>query len=152
MIAPLVDIPDWAEPFSDPRWDDRLGGPVKNLAAAGQPGVKSFGDVFPIYVSRNVLASRRVFEAAREPKQLWIVPDAYHAKCRESAGLEYDTRVAGFSNRDVGAICLKGTTLAPRLGIRRVAATLAFMGIALAAILLYLGIVTPTKPAGRPRP
>src|SRR3954465_6650051 len=25
--APLVDIPDWAEPFSDPRWDDRLGGP-----------------------------------------------------------------------------------------------------------------------------
>jgi dihydroorotate dehydrogenase (NAD+) catalytic subunit len=30
-------------------------------------------------------------------------------------GEEY-TRVAGFSNRDVGAICLKGTTLAPRLG------------------------------------
>ena len=32
-------------------------------------------------------------------------------------GEEY-TRVAGFSNRDVGAICLKGTTLAPRLGNR----------------------------------
>lgn len=30
-------------------------------------------------------------------------------------GEEY-TRVAGFSNRDAGAICLKGTTLAPRLG------------------------------------
>ncbi len=30
-------------------------------------------------------------------------------------GEEY-TRVSGFSNRDVGAICLKGTTLAPRLG------------------------------------
>ncbi len=30
-------------------------------------------------------------------------------------GEEY-TRVKGFSNRDVGAICLKGTTLAPRLG------------------------------------
>ncbi|RRQ22009.1 dihydroorotate dehydrogenase [Thiohalobacter thiocyanaticus] len=30
-------------------------------------------------------------------------------------GEEY-TRVAGFSNRDVGAICLKGTTGAPRLG------------------------------------
>lgn len=30
-------------------------------------------------------------------------------------GEEY-TRVAGFSNRDVGAICLKGTTLDPRLG------------------------------------
>ena len=31
---------------------------------AGQPGVRSFGDVFPIYVERNVLASQRVFEAA----------------------------------------------------------------------------------------
>jgi dihydroorotate dehydrogenase (NAD+) catalytic subunit len=30
-------------------------------------------------------------------------------------GEEY-TRVAGFSNRDAGAVCLKGTTLAPRLG------------------------------------
>lgn len=30
-------------------------------------------------------------------------------------GEEY-TRVEGFSNRDVGAICLKGTTLKPRLG------------------------------------
>ena len=32
-------------------------------------------------------------------------------------GEEY-TRVQGFSNRDVGAVCLKGTTLAPRLGNR----------------------------------
>jgi nucleoside-diphosphate-sugar epimerase len=31
---------------------------------AGQPGVRSFGDVFPLYVRRNVLASQRVFEAA----------------------------------------------------------------------------------------
>jgi dihydroorotate dehydrogenase (NAD+) catalytic subunit len=39
-------------------------------------------------------------------------------------GEEY-TRVAGFSNADVGAICLKGTTLEPRLGNRphRVAET-----------------------------
>ena len=33
---------------------------------AGQPGVRSFGDVFPLYVRQNVLASRRVFEAAAE--------------------------------------------------------------------------------------
>ncbi|HEY5789669.1 MAG TPA: dihydroorotate dehydrogenase [Gammaproteobacteria bacterium] len=32
-------------------------------------------------------------------------------------GEEY-TRVAGFSNRDAGAVCLKGTTLEPRLGNR----------------------------------
>jgi len=43
-------------------------------------------------------------------------------------GEEY-TRVAGFSNRDVGAICLKGTTLEPRPGNRphRVAETPAGM-------------------------
>ncbi len=43
-------------------------------------------------------------------------------------GEEY-TRVAGFSNRDVGAVCLKGTTLQPRLGNRphRVAETPAGM-------------------------
>jgi nucleoside-diphosphate-sugar epimerase len=31
---------------------------------AGQPGVQSFGEVFPVYVRRNVLASQRLFEAA----------------------------------------------------------------------------------------
>lgn len=31
---------------------------------AGQPGVASFGSVFPVYVRQNVLASRRLFEAA----------------------------------------------------------------------------------------
>ena len=31
---------------------------------AGQPGVRSFGDVFELYVRRNLLASQRVFEAA----------------------------------------------------------------------------------------
>ena len=31
---------------------------------AGQPGVRSFGEVFEDYVRRNLLASRRVFEAA----------------------------------------------------------------------------------------
>src|SRR5256885_16971109 len=31
---------------------------------AGQPGVRSFGEVFDDYVRRNLLASRRVFEVA----------------------------------------------------------------------------------------
>jgi nucleoside-diphosphate-sugar epimerase len=31
---------------------------------AGQPGVRSFGDVFELYVRRNVVAAQRVFEAA----------------------------------------------------------------------------------------
>jgi nucleoside-diphosphate-sugar epimerase len=31
---------------------------------AGQPGTRSFGTVFPLYLERNVLATQRVFEAA----------------------------------------------------------------------------------------
>ncbi|MDX6466126.1 MAG: hypothetical protein QOI27_1166, partial [Gaiellaceae bacterium] len=31
---------------------------------AAQAGVRSFGDVFPVYVRRNLLATHRVFEAA----------------------------------------------------------------------------------------
>jgi UDP-glucuronate 4-epimerase len=31
---------------------------------AARPGVRSFGDVFPLYVRQNVIASQRVFEAA----------------------------------------------------------------------------------------
>jgi nucleoside-diphosphate-sugar epimerase len=31
---------------------------------AGQPGVRSFGEAFPLYLRRNVLATQRVFEAA----------------------------------------------------------------------------------------
>jgi nucleoside-diphosphate-sugar epimerase len=40
---------------------------------AGQPGARSFGDVFPTYLRRNVLATQRVFEAAvaAEVKVVW---------------------------------------------------------------------------------
>lgn len=33
---------------------------------AGQPGVRSFGDAFPLYVRRNLIATDRVFAAAAE--------------------------------------------------------------------------------------
>ena len=40
---------------------------------AGQPGARSFGDIFPLYVRRNVLATQRVFEAAvaADVKVVW---------------------------------------------------------------------------------
>jgi UDP-glucuronate 4-epimerase len=41
-----------------------FGGSDGVFHLAGQPGVRSFGDVFPLYVRGNVLASQRVFEAA----------------------------------------------------------------------------------------
>src|SRR5437763_16890090 len=46
--APAVEIPDWAEPFADPRWDDRLGWPEyeerdgrRTVLVTGRPEGKS---------------------------------------------------------------------------------------------------------------
>jgi hypothetical protein len=46
--APEVEIPDWAEPFADARWDDRLGGPEyeerdgrKTVLVTGRPEGKA---------------------------------------------------------------------------------------------------------------
>jgi pimeloyl-ACP methyl ester carboxylesterase len=44
---------------------------------------------------------RRLYEAAEEPKQLWIIPEAEHGRCHEVAGLEYETRVTGFFTRSL---------------------------------------------------
>lgn len=44
---------------------------------------------------------RLLFSKAGEPKQLWIIPDAAHAKCHAVGGLEYETRVAGFFGRNL---------------------------------------------------
>jgi UDP-glucuronate 4-epimerase len=41
-----------------------LGGIEGVFHLAGQPGVASFGHIFPIYMRENVLASQRLFEAA----------------------------------------------------------------------------------------
>src|SRR3954447_23037015 len=46
--APAVEIPDWAEPFADARWDDSLGGPDyeerdgrKTVLVTGRPEGKA---------------------------------------------------------------------------------------------------------------
>ena len=41
-----------------------LGGYDGVFHLAGQPGVRSFGEVFPLYLRRNVLVTQRLFEAA----------------------------------------------------------------------------------------
>jgi nucleoside-diphosphate-sugar epimerase len=41
-----------------------LGGVDGVFHLAGQPGVRSFGDAFPLYLRRNVLATQRVFHSA----------------------------------------------------------------------------------------
>jgi fermentation-respiration switch protein FrsA (DUF1100 family) len=37
-----------------------------------------------------------LYEAAGQPKSLWIVPEAAHGECRAKAQLEYEERVASF--------------------------------------------------------
>ncbi|HEX4049217.1 MAG TPA: alpha/beta hydrolase [Elusimicrobiota bacterium] len=39
---------------------------------------------------------RRLYDAARGPKDFWVVPGAVHAKCRRAAPAEYEARVAAF--------------------------------------------------------
>jgi len=45
---------------------------------------------------------REVYDAAREPKELWVVPGATHGKCEEAAGSEYSGRLAEFFRRHLG--------------------------------------------------
>ena len=44
---------------------------------------------------------KQVFNAAREPKELWLVPGASHTMCRDSAGQEYDVRLLDFFSRNL---------------------------------------------------
>ena len=46
--------------------DIELAGVDGVFHLAGQPGVRSFGGAFPLYVQRNVLATQRVFQSAAD--------------------------------------------------------------------------------------
>ena len=41
-------------------------------------------------------ATRRLYARAPEPKELWIVEEAGHARCQETAGPEYERRILEF--------------------------------------------------------
>jgi pimeloyl-ACP methyl ester carboxylesterase len=43
--------------------------------------------------------ARRLFDVAREPKELWIVPGAKHNRCREVDGEGYTRRIEAFLQR-----------------------------------------------------
>src|SRR6266540_5323557 len=65
---------------------------------AGQPGVRSFGDVFPLYLRRNVEASRRVFEAAaREGVRVFFTSSSSFYGEAERYPTPEDTRPAPLS-------------------------------------------------------
>ncbi len=44
---------------------------------------------------------RALYEAAGEPKELWVIPEATHGKCQETAGAEYDRRIANFFKKNI---------------------------------------------------
>ena len=48
-----------------------------------------------------VAVMKRVFEAASEPKELWVEPHATHGHCVEAAPEEYEKRVVGFFDRSL---------------------------------------------------
>jgi len=96
---PLIDIAMWILRLrvGDPSIDSF--NPVESAAhIAPRPLLVIGGEKDSLMPVDDVT---RVFDAAREPKQLWIVPGAYHAKCREAAGMEYETRVAAFFKRNL---------------------------------------------------
>lgn len=49
------------------------------------------------YISPEI--ARVLFDEAKEPKELWIVPKAKHNRCREVAPEEYAARIVGFLRR-----------------------------------------------------
>jgi fermentation-respiration switch protein FrsA (DUF1100 family) len=55
--------------------------------------------------------SREMYQRAREPKELFVVPGAAHSEAREVAGFEYERRVLGFLDRH-----LDGRRAAERAG------------------------------------
>lgn len=44
---------------------------------------------------------RELYEKAGQPKELWIIPGADHAQCFKVAGLEFESRVAGFFKKNL---------------------------------------------------
>lgn len=44
---------------------------------------------------------QELYEKARPPKELWVVPGARHGKCREIAGTEYERRVTEFFEKNL---------------------------------------------------
>ena len=78
-----------------------LGGVDGVFHLAGQPGVRSFGDVFEVYLRRNLLASQRLFEAAGQPKEFWFEPAVGHGKFLKTMPDEFERRVVGFFDREI---------------------------------------------------
>ena len=70
--------------------------PEAFLPAARTPVFMIAGECDGIMPPEDV---RRLYTAAREPKEFWIVAGATHAKCRQAAPADYEARVAAFLSK-----------------------------------------------------
>lgn len=88
----------WYRPFIE----QRLGVAAKEISPVDHVGQLSA----PILIisgekDRHTLAehTRNLYDAAKEPKELWLIPDAGHEDVFEMAGDEYAERVLSFLER-----------------------------------------------------
>ena len=94
-------IPRWPVVWTALRWMEwRLGCKYEEVRAvdfipdiAPRPLFLIYGEVDPLVGPEN---SRRLFDAAGLPKELWVVPGAGHVDCWDVAGTEYERKLLGF--------------------------------------------------------
>ena len=67
--------------------------PVRRIRGCRTPALLIAGELDTLMPPEDV---RRVYDGAAGPKEYWIVPGAFHAKCREAAPADYEARVSGF--------------------------------------------------------
>ena len=84
----------------------RLGGSLDSVQAVDVVGQLSPRPVLIIANERDAVVgseeSRRVFEAAGEPKQFWLVPEAEHACGWQAAPQAYERRMVDFLRESLG--------------------------------------------------
>jgi dipeptidyl aminopeptidase/acylaminoacyl peptidase len=75
--------------------------PISFVAAFAPRPLLIIGDQNDAVV--GVEDSRRLFDAAGEPKRFWLIPHADHARGWQEAGEEYERRVVDFFSETLGA-------------------------------------------------
>lgn len=103
----IVGLPDLLFLPMTSLWGQVLGGASMDDIAPGReiPRI-SPRPVLVIHTDADKLvgsaAGHRLFEAAKEPKSLWAVPDAEHGRVHQKYPAEYEARVLDFFNRSLG--------------------------------------------------
>src|SRR4029077_16605561 len=91
------------------RWfiERRVGEPLAGVEPISCVANISPRPIFVIAAGRGAVVgseeTRRLFDAAREPKRFWLIPEANHARCWQEAGEVYERRVVEFFNETLGA-------------------------------------------------